>query len=272
MRKRTLGLLTAITAIVSCGGSDLGAEPPIAGDSPILQVRSEGGFTTPELNLGRGPTYTLMPNGRLIFDGPVIAIYPGPLLPNYQLARLDEGQVDEILALVERIGLPAMENEIDDSAAANVADATTEVVTYWDENGMHRYSVYALGIDPSPSNQATAATLELIDNLSTSGFATETEVFAGNRVRVIAAVSQVAPDPEFEDIRPWPLEGEDPNLWTELELGHTCTVLGPDVLALFDDATQVTQWLHPVETMDAPPFLLQVRPLHPGEPDCPPSD
>jgi hypothetical protein len=193
------------------------------------------------------------------------------LLPNYQLARLGGDQVDEILALVEQIGLPAMDDEIDDSAAMTVADATTEVVTYWDQNGMHRYSVYALGIDPSPSSQATAATLELIETLSISGFAGETEVFVGDRVRVIAAVAQVAPDPEFEDVRPWPLEGEDPNLWTALELGFTCTVLGPDALAPFEDATQVTQWLHPVETMDAPPFLLQVRPLHPGEPDCPPS-
>jgi len=286
------GLTNALTGIGDAA-SDCSAVVVIAGD---VALRHEGRDAFQEISLhadaSQGETFRplvkrawrvhtlealprvlaptlLIVGGR---DGPVIAIYPGPLLPNYQIARLGEEQLDEILALVERIGLPAMDDEIDDSAAANVADATTEVVTYWDESGMHRYSVYALGIDPSPSNQATAATIELVDTLSTSRFAGDTEVFAGDRVRVIASVSRVAPDPEFEDIRPWPLEGEDPNLWTELELSFTCTVLGPDVLALFEDATQVTQWLHPVETMDAPPFLLQVRPLHPGEPDCPPHE
>jgi hypothetical protein len=263
------GLVAAVMTLAACGGSELGTDRGLDPDSAILQMRSEGGFTTPEANLGRGPTFTLTADRRLIFEGPVIAIYPGPLLPNYQVARLSETQVDEILALVDRIGLPDMEHETDDSAASKVADATTEVVTYWDDNGVHQYSVYGLGIDPDRSNPATAATFELVETLATAGFEGETETYQPDRVRIIAGVAVVAPDPEFEDVRPWPLEGEDPTLWTELQLGFTCTVLGPEVLELFAEATQVTQWLHPVETMDAPPFTLLVRPLHPGEPDCP---
>jgi hypothetical protein len=270
MRISTIGVLVAaVMTLAACGGGELGTERGVDPDSAILQIRSEGGFTTPEANLGRGPTFTLTADRRLIFEGPVIAIYPGPLLPNYQVARLSETQVDEILALVDRIGLPDMEHETDDSAASNVADATTEVVTYWDDNGVHQYSAYGLGIDPDPSNAATTATIELVETLSTAAFAGETETYQPDRVRIIAGVAVVAPDPEFEDVRPWPLGGEDPTLWTELQLGFTCTVLGPEVIELFAEATQVTQWLHPVETMDAPPFTLLARPLHPGEPDCP---
>jgi hypothetical protein len=162
-----------------------------------------------------------------------------------------------------------MDSELDDSAAATVADATTEVVTFWDENGAHTYSVYGLGIDPNPSNPATAATVELVAALSEAAFSADSVEYTGDRVRVISGVAQVAPDPEFEDVRPWPLDGDDPSEWAELSLGFTCKTFGAEVLDEFRDATQVTQWLHPDEMMDAPPFILLVRPLHPGEPDCP---
>lgn len=270
MGRKTTGLLTAaLLTLAACGGGESGAGRPSDPESPLLQVRSEGGFVPVELDFGRGPTYTLLADGRLIYEGPVILIYPGPLLPNYQVTQVTDEQIDELMTLIEEIGLPGMESGLDDSAAATVADATTEVVTYWDENGVHEYSVYGLGIDPNP-NPATAATVELVNTLSDAVFSTESEEYVGDRVRVISGVAQTPPDTEFEDVRPWPLEGEDPNQWTELNLGYTCKVFGPEVLDFFRDASQVTQWLHPVETMDAPPFILLVRPLHPGEPDCRP--
>jgi hypothetical protein len=270
MRHPTLALLALSLAVATaCGGSEIGSEPGAEADSPVLQIRSEGGFTTPENNLGRGPTYTLLADGRLVFEGPVILVYPGPLLPNYQETQLTDDEVDELTGLVEAIGLPGMVSETDDSAAAQIADATTEVVTFWDENGKHEYSVYGLGIEPDPAKAATAATLDLVEALSTMGFSGEARPYEPDRVRVIAGVSQTAPDPAFEDVRAWPIDGEDPTEWSELSLGFTCTVLGPETLELFADATQATQWLHPTETMDAPPFNLLVRPLQPGEPDCP---
>ncbi len=149
----------------------------------------------------------------------------------------------------------------------SVADATTEVVTYWDGEQFHQYSVYALGIGTNP-NPATAATAELVGALSEAAFSGSSEEYLGDRVRVISGVAQVAPDPGFEDVRAWPLDGEDPNHWTELNLGFTCKVFGPEVIGTFRGATQVTQWLHPNPMMDAPPFVLLIRPLHPGEPDC----
>jgi hypothetical protein len=269
MRTRPIVLLATVAlTLAACGGGD-GAGLPPDPDAPVIQVRSEGGFTTPEMNLGRGPAYTLLGDGRLIYEGPVIEIYPGPLLPNYQTTQLTEDLVQGLLTLIDEIGLPEMDSELDDSAMATVADATTEVVTFWDENGAHTYSVYGLGIDPNPSNPATAATLELVAALSEASFSADSVEYAGDRARVISGVAQVAPDPEFEDVRPWPLDGDDPAEWTELSLGFTCETFGPEVLDEFRDATQVTQWLHPDEMMDAPPFILLVRPLHPGEPDCP---
>lgn len=269
MRTRTATLLTAtILALSACGGDGGVVGLPPDPDDPVIQVRGEGGFMTPEMNLGRGPAYTLLADGRLIYEGPVLAIYPGPLLPNYQVTRLTEERVDELLALIEEIGLPEMDSERDDSAMSNVADGTTEVVTFWDENGAHTYSVYALGSDPNPSD-STAATADLMVALSEAAFSGESESYAGDRVRIISGVALTPPDPEFEDVRPWPLDGEDPNEWSELALGFSCGLFGTEVLESFRDATQVTQWMHPEVTMDAPPYILLVRSLHPGEPDCP---
>jgi len=135
MKLRAIGLLTAAAlTLAACGGADDGADIGTDPNTAVLQLRSEGGFTTPEMSIGRGPTYTLLADGRLIYEGPVIMIFPGPLLPNYQIVQLTEEKVNGILDLVDEIGLPGMTSELDDSAASNVADATTEVVTYWDED------------------------------------------------------------------------------------------------------------------------------------------
>jgi hypothetical protein len=271
MRRRHLGLsIAALLVLSACGGGDSGVgHPPPDSNAPVLQVRSEGGFVPVEWNFGRGPTYTLTADGSLIYEGPVIEIYPGPLLPNYQVVSLDQGRVDHIHSLIDEMGLSSMGEERDDSAFDHVADATTEVFTYWDDSGQeHIYSVYALGIDSDSSNPATAVALDLMDALSEASTVGPSEPYTGDRVRVVAGTSQSVTDPDFEDIRDWPLAGEDPAQWTALDLGFTCKVFGPEVLETFTDATQVTQWTHPDPTMDAPVYMLLVRPLHPGEPDC----
>lgn len=265
--RSTSALLVILLLVAACGGGDTGGEGDNDPDRPVLQIHWEGGFAPLESIYGRGPIYTLLGDGRLIYEGPVIAIYPGPLLPNYQVTRLDLDQVGEILDLVEEIGLPRMTEEVDDSASAQVADATTEVLTYWDESGVHRYAVYALGLGRESSNPATAAAAELFEVVGRHAHSGESVEYAGDRVRIIAGVSQLDPEPGFEDVRPWPLDGEDPSTWQELDLGFSCKVLGPEVLDTFADATQVTRWDLP--TRPGSDYVLLVRPLHPGEPDCP---
>jgi hypothetical protein len=268
MRGKTLGLLTAVALAVSAcgGGGGSGAELPANPDTPVVQVRSEGGFLPVEVSLGRGPRYTLLADGRLIHEGPVIATYPGPLLPNYLVSQINEDQMNTVLELVDKIGLPGMEDEIDDSAASYIADASTEVVTYWDTDGEYRFSVYALGIEPDSSNPSTAAFTELLVVLDQLA-AEESIPYEPERVRVIAGFGFVNPD--FADVRDWPLDNTDFSDWETLPNGWMCTTYGHEVLDTFADANQSTQWTHPDPMMDAPAFTLLVRPLHSGEPDCP---
>jgi hypothetical protein len=182
------------------------------------------------------------------------------------VVEIDDAEMRRVLDLVDEIGLPDMEDERDEENGQNVADATTEVVTFWDDNGTHTYSVYALGISQNPENPSTAAFQDLIDLLGQLTAAHEATAFEGERVQIVAGIG--FSDPDFPDVRDWPLEDTDFSDWDVLPNEWMCQTQDPDILPLFADATQSTQWTHPDPMMDAPPFTLLVRPLHPGEADC----
>ena len=172
-----------------------------------------------------------------------------------------------VQAMVEDIGLPEMDDEVDDSAAAVIADATTEVIRYWDDAGEHRLGVYALGIDEidEEASARNAAFLELITTFDRLTTETQGEPYEAERVRVVAGDGTL--DPEFEDLGAWPLESTDLSTWEELSNGWRCTSIDGPVPAVFDGATQATTWEHPDGS--SAPLTLLVRPLLPGEPDCP---
>lgn len=262
MRTKNLGAIIALgLTIAACGTAD-GTQVDVDADKPVLQIMSEGGFLPVEVALGNGPRYTLLGDGSLITQGVQTLEYPGRLVPPYMVGTIDDAQMTEVMGLVEEIGLPDIVDETDDSSASRVADATTEVVTYWDEEGAHRLAVYALDIDGSPSDR-NAAFLELIETLDRFAAETTAEPYQGERVRIIAGPGAVNHD--FEDVREWPLDSSDLASWQELPNGWRCTVIDGPAPEVFDDATQATVWEHP----DRGETKLLVRPLHPGEPDCP---
>lgn len=269
MKPKTLGVLLAVAVVIgACGASeDGGVQIPSNPDQPLLQVWSTGGFGPVELILGAGPRYTLLADGRLVHEGPVIAIYPGPLLPDYQVSQIDSEQMGSVLQLIEQIGLPDFELERDDSELDRVADAQTDVVHYWDEEGQHTYQVYALGLDPNPTSPSNKAFLELYQLLDQLTVESDAKSYQPEKVQVIVGVGFV--DAEFGEVRDWPLADTDFSDWRVLPNQWMCKTFGPEVLAQLQEANQATLWAHPDPMMDAPPFKLLVRPLHPGEPDCP---
>lgn len=266
MRTKSLGVLAMFALVLAaCGGGGDGESIAVGPDEALLQISSEGGFVPIEVSLGNGPRYTLLGDGRLIFSGVQTLEYPGRLLPPYFVAELDDNQMNAVLAMVEDIGLPGIEDEIDDSAADFVADASTEVIRFWDEAGEHRLAVYALGIEQEPTER-NAAFLELIETLDAFTAQVDADPYEAERVRIVAGPGGPA-DPEFTDVRPWPLDDTDLSQWVTLPNDWQCQVFEPDVLDVFETATQATTWEHPAAPSE--PLELLVRPLHPGEPDCP---
>ncbi|HSM45014.1 MAG TPA: hypothetical protein VK969_08360 [Acidimicrobiia bacterium] len=264
MRRTSLGaLVMSGVVLAACGGGD-GGGAGVEADEPLIQITSEGGFVPVEFALSNGPRYTVLGDGRLIFQGFQTLEYPGRLVAPTMVATLSDSQLNALLAIVEDIGLSEIDDERDNEAMDMVADASTEVITYWDVTGEHRLAVYALGIEDSPSER-NAAFLELIETLDRFTAEAPAEPYEAERVRVVAGEGFI--DPEFEDVRPWPLEGSDPATWEELANGWHCTTIDGPTPEVFEEATQATTWEHPDGASE--PMTLLVRPLHPGEADCP---
>lgn len=271
MGRKTIGLLSAATLILAaCGTPQDVIGPPDEPETPLLRVQYEGGFMPIEYALGTGPSYQLSNDGRLVFAGVTTLQYPGPLVVPYQQVSLSEEDVDRVLNLVEEIGLPEMTDERDETQINFVADAATYVVTYFDEAGEHKYSVYALGMENEPGSEATQATAELDSLLIELSGSEEPEPFVADEIKVFAGVSMMEPEPGFEDIRPWPLP-DGPDGWSGFSgIDWKCNIYPGETLDLFTDATQVTQWTAPDEAGDS--YTLVVRQLLPGEDGCPDPD
>jgi hypothetical protein len=268
MGRKTIGLLAAATlTLAACGTEEVTLDPPDSPVTPVVRIQYEGGFMPLEWSLASGPSYQLLSDGRLVFAGVTTMEYPGPMVVPYQQVQLSEADVDRVLALMNEMGLPDMVDEKDDSQAAFVADASTYVITYWDDEGPHKYSIYALGIESDSEVAATALALDLdalMLELSGSGPA---ETYVADEIKVFAGVSLLEPEPGFEDVRPWPLP-DDPQGWSGFSgIDWKCNVYPGDSLELFTEATQVTQWTAP--TGEAGPYTLLVRQLLPGEDGCP---
>jgi len=238
--------------------------PATGDDSVLLTILDEGGFAPVEFVINRPPTYVLLNNGTLIFQGIQPGAFPGPVMPGMQQIQLTEDQMENIRVLIEATGLPNIDEVINNDAANFVADATSTVAIYTDPDGdTHRFSVYALGLEQNPSDEIANLAL-LRDKLTEATLeGSAGEPFTSNRVMV--RVLQGGGFDEFDDTRPWgfafgPGDLDDLN-------GFPCGAFGGDeaaaIKALLADATQATQWEHETGT-----FTVVARELLPGEIGC----
>ncbi len=268
MRRKIAGLLAVLALVTAACTTESNEQEPLpkqGSGEPLIQITSEGGFVPVEVALGTGPRYTLLDDGTLIHQGVSAAIFPSPIFQPAMVVQLDADQMGDIRSLIETMGLADLDDEVDNSQNQFVADASTEVIKYWDESGAHRLAVYALGIEQNPSerNQAFLDLIDYIDRAATSS--ESVEPYDNQQLRVVAGPGFV--DPEFQDVRDWPFGEEDFSTWSEFPNGWFCKVMGnTDV---FDDASTATQWRHPDPSVAAEPLTLLVRPVYPGETPCP---
>ncbi len=230
----------------------------------LLRIDQVGGFAPIELIVTFGPDYVLTTNGMLYSRGAVPAIFPGPLVTPYFGNDASDALAD-IMDIVDEIGLPEIDEEINDQEGSNIADATTTIATFYDDAGAHRYGVYALGFE-EPSDPQAVALQDLVLTLQAAAAAPgEVVELVPERWQVI--LSDPTPVEEgFEDVRPWPLDVA-PDDFTEVSFTMPCIVLeGADAdaaTAVFNDATQVTNW-----ELEGAEYRLLPRPLFPGEEGC----
>jgi hypothetical protein len=277
----TLFLLSACAQQTAAGAPSAGPSPdsssapatPGADDALVLRVSSAGGFVPPSALVGRLPETSVYADGRVIFNGPVPAVYPGPALPNLQWGTLSPAALQQLLDKAVAAGVKPGT----DFGQPGVADAPTTEVTVVTAAGEQTVGAMALREarpdDPQLTKAQQLARKKLrtfIDDLGDLTTELTTEEPQQYRPEIIAAVVQPYAEPEDQPGRPltaeWPgpaLPGEPLN--ENLQL--TCvTATGEQrdaVLAAARDATANTPWVWANNS-----WSVLLRPLLPDETGC----
>jgi hypothetical protein len=276
LRPAALALLFLIGACAERGG-DAGGRPASADPGTpgrlVLQVEHSGGFVTPEMLAGRLPLVSVYSDGRVVAQGPQIAIFPAPALPNLQVWRLD---ADGVQTVVDR-AVAAGVTETGDLGTPPVADAPATRFTLVTDTGTAVREVEALFELPdgggltAEQQAARGELIGLVDVLTSPEGplgATGPEPYTAESVAAVVTPWTADPDPEL--VQPevaWPgpaLPGEP----LEERLGLSCVVArgaeADAVLAAAAGANGLTPWL----AADGSHWALTLRPLLPHETGC----
>lgn len=244
--------------------------PPLPTDPEqrILVVHRGGGLVPPEFLLDRLPLYTLYADGRLVYEGATPAIFPGPLMPALVQVDIGEKGLAEVLTAVAATGLPDFAELRNNDAINRVTDGPQTEVNYYDDNGRHLFSVYALEIaeHKDPAVLALADLMDLLDRLTATS--PDAGPFEVERLQVIASSQTANPDHPDAVVEPWPLV-TPPEQIDEFEMALRCGAFDvateQSALEAFRAAHQLTFF-----ESDEVVYRLTVRPLLPGEPGCEP--
>jgi hypothetical protein len=264
--------LLLLTTLTACGPQPSAGNPdPEVGsmdaDEVVLRVAHTGGFVPPQVLVGRLPTVTVYGDGRLITEGPVPAIYPGPALPNLQVSTISDADVDGLVQRAEKAGVGGKP----DLGQPPIADAPNTRFTVRRDGATKELEVYALAESGSggltPAQEANRKALrDLLD--AVTGAVGASQQYEATAVAAIATPYVAGTEPGLEPPAPvaWPgpaLPGE--SMGDGLELG--CVVAeGEQARAVLTAAAQAnanTPW-----TSGGKTWSLVLRPLLPDETGC----
>ncbi|HZD18932.1 MAG TPA: hypothetical protein VE669_12395, partial [Actinomycetota bacterium] len=231
------------------------------------------GFVPVDHNLQAIPGLSLYGDGRLIVQGPVIEIYPGPAVPNLQVTRISEEGVQAILGAARRAGLMDGDASYDYPC---IADAGTTRFTVTAEGRTSVVQAYALGLEGGDCGgvdvEARTGLAELQGRLGDltwlpGGSMGKEEEFVPSEMRIFVRPYRGQPELAQEPVE-WPLAPDPARFGEPIELeGVRCGVVSGDALGRLlpeaRTANQLTPW-----TSDGREFALIFRPLLPDEHGC----
>jgi len=277
-----MAALVATACVASAGAVPSGSpsDKPVDPDQVVFRVSWDGGFVTPEMLLGRLPIIIVYADGRVITQGPQLAIYPGPLMPNLVEHTLSQAALDRLIELAHDKDL-LKTIHYDFPGIADAADTVLEINL---DGRSYRVSAYALaeaGVEPGDVAldpavvEGRAALREIIDALTAipaSEFVDEGHPFVMAALRIYAGKAVIVPNSELPGEQPaidWPLD----DLATAGEavenspIDVRCQVIERDdlvtVLPLLEAANSLQAFRSEGEL-----YSFTVRPLLPGETGC----
>ncbi len=224
--------------------------------------------------INRVPSFTLFTDGRLISEAPAPAIFPGPVITPTQQTRIDEQTMTDILELIEAIGFPGITEIRNRDAADFVADAADTVVRYFDANGEHYFSVYALGLGVLPGDSSRTPPQEVVDlhrlveTLSSAAHSLASDPYQPTALQLVLLDPERSfVDPQFANTIDWPFGDLTIGDFVSTGLVGCVTIDGEAAAAAtvtaLSEANSVTTYL-----LDGEEHRVLVRPLLPGEAAC----
>ncbi|MDM4719301.1 hypothetical protein QTQ03_06705 [Micromonospora sp. WMMA1363] len=256
------------------GDSDLPAVSRPA-EAVMFRMEAVGGFVTPAVAVTRLPAISVYGDGRVIIDGPVPLLYPGPALPNLRLGTISAAEVDNLITLARAGGV----GDDADLGTPSVADATSTRFTVFGVNGSEQLEVYAFaeagGSEPGLTADQRAARDRLrkfVASLTSASGPLAAVQGSASQPYVPTAVAGVAEpwvgDGELGGQRevPWPgpeLPGGE--LGADLGLGCVTVTGGAarTLLTVAAEANSATPW-----TSGGRRWTVTLRPLLPDETNC----
>ena len=255
-------------------------------DDLVLRIHTGGGFVPVEVNLAEVPSFSLYGDGRAIVTGPVVAIYPGPALPNLLVRQIDAEGMKAILQAAAKAGLTGGDRNFD-QAANMVTDMPTTTFVLSTDDGTHETSAYGIGFLPEVPNlsekdrAAVGALIEFNDFVTDldarlpAGSIGPEESYVPEQMRVNASERPAAqpdavpgPDDLPQNPLAWPLAQPLSELGEPSQPeGYRCGVIsGDDLTKLLPEAqkaNQLTPWTSTGKT-----YTVVFRPLLPDESGC----
>jgi hypothetical protein len=278
-----LAIAAVAMACVSAGAAgSMPSSKPVDPATVIFRVSWEGGFVTPEMLLGRLPTVAVYADGRAITQGPVLAIYPGPFMPNLQERTLSQAGLERLIELAREKGL-LKDAHYDFHGIADAADTVLEINL---DGRRYRVSAYALAeagsdgeiapqIELEPVEvEGRAALREVIDALMTvpeTDHVDQPHAYEFESLRLYVKPAEIVENSEFPGEQPpiaWPLDDlATSGTAIDNPSADRCLVVEGDdletVLPLLQGANQLS-----VFESEGALYSLIPRPLYPDESGC----
>ena len=246
-----------------------GSSVPVPADQLVLRVEQFGGFAGPNAQLGQLPAVSVYGDGRVITQGPQIAIYPGPALPNVQVQQASPATVDGLVAKGRQLAAAAA-----DLGQPGVADGGTTRITV----AGRTISVYALQ-ETQPNDPALttaqrdaraklAAFVEQLTELPTAKGMPEAQPYQPSALAVLSRpwVKPADDLPSPPAVTAWPGPALPGDYLQQGPKQGCLTVTGAgvsEVLAAAKTANQNTPWKSGTAV-----WSVTFRPLLPDESGC----
>ncbi|MGN9777167.1 hypothetical protein ACTMS0_15595 [Micromonospora sp. H33] len=280
-RLAILSLLLLLSTACGQQGGVIGAghsDPPVVShpaDALVFRLDQIGGFVTPSMVATRLPSISVYGDGRVIIQGPVTLVHPGPALPNLQVGTISAADIEDLIMSARAVGVGSTV----DFGTPPVADASVTRLTVLGENGIDQLEVYALAEAAGTESGLTAGQRAargklrgFVESLTNGSGPLAGVQGGGSQPYVPTAVAAVA--------EPWVAAGEageQPEMpWPGPELpgGDVGRGLGMGCVTVTGDAAQTlltagaqansaTPW-----TSGGRRWTVTLRPLLPDETDC----